>query len=115
MNYFVLLSGIVALLATIGHFTIGYQKFIKPVLKSDVEIIPKKVMLSIFHYISVFQVLSTFILIAVATGNCRAFENPSDVVKFIGITYAGFALVQIIIALTSSIKMGIFKLFQWVF
>lgn len=72
-------------------------------------------MQSLFHYMSVFMILTSVILIAFSLGENLVFENSTDVLKFIGFSYAGFAVVQFIIALTSSIKMGVFKLFQWVF
>ncbi len=115
MDYLILTSGILALLATIGHFMVGTKNFLKPVMNSDIDEIPKKVMQSIFHYMSVFLVLTSLFLLSISTGECRLFENTVDVVKLIGFIYAGFALVQLIIALTSKIKMGVFKLFQWIF
>ena len=115
MNYFTLTAGILAALETIGHFAVGTKDFLKPVMESGIEEIPKKVMQSLFHYMSVFMILTTVILIAVAMGYNLIFENTKDVVKFIGFTYAGFAVIQFLIAFTSSIKGGIFKLFQWVF
>ncbi len=115
MDYFILTSGVLASLATIGHFAVGTKDFLKPVMVSDIDEIPKKVMQSLFHYMSVFMVLTSIFLLAISTGKCMLFESTTDVVKLIGIIYGGFAVIQFIIALTSSIKMGIFKLFQWIF
>ncbi len=115
MNYYILTSGVIASLATIGHFAIGFKEFLKPVLISNVDEIPKKVMLSLFHYMSVFMIFTTVILLSISMGKNLIFENSSDIVRFIGYIYAGFAVVQFIIALTSSIKLGVFKLFQWIF
>lgn len=115
MDYLVLTAGVLASLATIGHFAIGAKDFLKPVMASNIDEIPKKVMQSIFHYISVYLILTSLFLIAISTGECMLFENTSDIVKLIGFIYAGFAIVQFIIALSSNIKMGIFKLFQWIF
>jgi hypothetical protein len=115
MNYLILIAGILAALATIGHFAIGTKDFLNPVMESNTDIIPKKVMQSLFHYMSVFMIFTSIVLIAVAMGYDLFFENPTDVVKLIGFTYAGFAVVQFVIAITSSIKGGVFKLFQWVF
>lgn len=115
MNYFILTAGILAALATIGHFTMGSKKFLRPVIKSDIDLTVKKVMQSLFHYMSVFMVLTSLFLIAISTGGCQLYENTPDVVRFIAIVYSGFAIVQFIIAATSEIKMGIFKLFQWIF
>ena len=115
MNYFILTAGVLAALATIEHFIMGAKDFLKPLMKSDIDLIVKKVMQSLFHYMSVFMVLTSIFLIVISTGKCQLYENTNDVVKFIGIVYAGFAIVQFIIAATSKIKVGIFKLFQWIF
>ncbi len=117
MNYYFLIAGILAFFACVGHFTMGSKDFLGPVLKSEIDTIPKKVMQSIFHYMSVYMVLTTAVLI----GNAFVIEmddcilNSHTVVRFIGVTYLGFAIAQFIIAATSKIEKGIFKLFQWVF
>ena len=115
MNSLILASGIIASFATIGHFAIGNKDFLRPVMNSNIDEIPRKVMQSLFHYMSVFMTFTSVILLAISLGNNLMFENPLDVVKFIGFTYAGFATVQFVIALTSKTKMGIFKMFQWIF
>jgi len=115
MDYFILTAGIIACLATIGHFAIGLKDFLKPVLNSQIDEIPKKVMQSLFHYMSVFMIVTSIFLLAISTGKCVLFDSTADVVKLIGFIYAGFAIVQFIIALTSSVKLGVFKLFQWIF
>ena len=115
MNYFILASGVVASLATIGHFALGNKVYVKPVMESDAPEIPKKVMLCAFHYMSVFMVLTVVILISFSMGNNLIFVNSSDILKLIGFSYAGFAIVQILVAFTSSIKMAVFKMFQWIF
>jgi len=114
MNYIILTSAVVATFATIGHFAIGNKEFLKPVLDSNAPEIPKRVMQSVYHYMSVYLILTAVILITFSLGENLVFENRADVLKFIGFSYAGFAVAQFIIALTSSIKMGIFKLFQWI-
>ena len=115
MNYFYLTAGILSLLATIGHFAMGTKDFLKPVLTSDIETIPKKVMHSLFHYMSVFLILTTIIMLMFSFGKPLVFQNTSDVSIFIGGSFTGFALVQLIIAVTSSLERGVLKLFQWVF
>ena len=115
MNYYLLIAGILAVLATIGHFAVGTKDFLKPVLNSNIDEIPKKVMHSLFHYMSVFMIITSVILISFALGNSLVFEKTNDVVLIIAIVYSGFAVIQLIIALNSSIKMGVFKLFQWIF
>ena len=115
MNYLLLIAGIISLSAVAGHFTMGVKDFLKPVLSSDIDIVPKKVMHSLFHYMSVFMSLTTAILFSFSFNENLVFTNQNDVLMFIGISYAGFAISQFLIALNSGIKMGVFKLFQWVF
>lgn len=115
MNYLLLIAGVIALFAIVGHFTIGARDFLKPVLSSDIDTILKKVMHSLFHYMSVFIVLTAIILLSFSFNENLIFENQHNVLKLIGITYAGFAISQFLIAINSGIKMGVFKLFQWVF
>jgi hypothetical protein len=115
MNYFILISAILSLAAVIGHFTMGRKEYLKPVLNSDIDIVPKKVMHSLFHYMSVFMVLSTIILFAGSSQSCPLYDYVHNMIRFIGIVYAFFAVTQFIIAITSGISGGVFKLFQWVF
>ncbi len=115
MNYPILISGIIALMAVIGHLTMGKKEYLNPVLESDLDIIPKKVMHSLFHYMTVFMVLSTIILFAGASRLCPLYDYVHNMIRFIALTYGFFAISQLIIALTSGLKGGAFKMFQWVF
>jgi len=93
----------------------GKNSYLKPVLDSGIDLVPKKVMQSVFHYVSVFLVLSTLILFAGSHHACPLYDYVHNMIKFIAIVYAFFGIVQIIIALNSGIPGGLFKLFQWVF
>lgn len=115
MNYFIFTSGVLASLATIGHFVAGTKNYLKPVMNSTIDLIPRKVMQSLFHYMSVYMILTSVVLLSVSMGGKLIFENTGDVVLLIGISYAGFAVIQLFIALTSSLKSGVIKLFQWIF
>jgi len=115
MNYFIFISALISLVAFIGHCSMGRKEYLKPVLDSDIDIIPKKVMQSLFHYMSVFMVLSMIILLAGSHHSCPMYDYVHNMVRFIGIVYAFFALTQFVIALTSNIPGGVLKMFQWVF
>ena len=115
MNYLTLIAGIIALTAVIGHFTMGTKQYLKPVMKSDIDEIPKGVMKSLFHYMSTFMIITTCFLIWSSFGMCTLFEHTNEVALFIGIIYGGFAISQFIIAAISPVKMGVFKMFQWIF
>lgn len=115
MNYFVFVAGVLALLATLGHFAMGYKLYIKPVESSNVAIVPKKIVLCLFHYMSAFLLISTIVLFSASVGDSLLFDSTRDVVRFIGIVYAGLAVAQLAVAFNSSIKRAHYKLFQWIF
>ncbi|MCG8308032.1 MAG: hypothetical protein MI975_11620 [Cytophagales bacterium] len=115
MNYFLLTAGVLAAFATIGHFSMGAKDFLKPVLDSNLDEIPKRVMQSLFHYMSVFMILSSIILLFFSVKDPLVLRGSADAVLVIGMHYAGFAVVQILIALVSNIRGALFKLFQWIF
>ena len=112
MNWLILIAGIVALAATVGHFTMGRKMFLKPMMDASFDQVSKKVMHSVFHYVSVFQILSAAALLAVGTG-CGFFTGTTLLVWFIALNYSLFALVGIVIAFTSGVPNGIVKMFQW--
>ena len=59
MNWFIIIAGLVCAFTTIGHFSVGSRKFLKPMLKASFDPVPKKVMHCVFHYISAYLILST--------------------------------------------------------
>ena len=114
MNWLMFASGIAALATTIGHFLLGSRDYLSPVLDASLDTVPKKVMLSVFHYISVFLILSTMALFAIALGIVTD-SQPSLIVRFVALNYLGFAIAQVTVALNSGIERAITKMFQWVF
>lgn len=115
MNFFIFISALISLVAFIGHCTMGRKEYLKPVLDSDIDIVPKKVMQSLFHYMSVFLVLSMIILLAGSHELCPMYDYVHNMIRFIGIVFAFFALTSFVIGLTSGISGGVLKMFQWLF
>lgn len=115
MNYYVTIAAFLVVAATVGHFMMGCRQFMQPVLDSDVDIVPKKVMHSLFHYMSMYMIITGIALLSFAFCPYIQLRYSMDIVLFIGISYAGFAIAQFIIAMSSGIPGGVFKLFQWVF
>ena len=113
MNWMVLIAGLAAGFVNLGHFTVGSKEFLKPMLQADFEDVPKKVMHCVFHYVSVYVVVSCIVLIAIGLGY-EFGTTDALLVKFIAINYFLFAIVQIVIATTSNIPNGLMKLFQWI-
>ncbi len=114
MNCYVLSAAIFALLTTVGHFVMGTKLYLVPMLKSDLEPVAAKVMQAVFHYVSVFLILSTVVLFAVALGKVPA-EAGHYLAAFVALNYAGFAVWELVIAFGSGIKGAPLKMFHWTF
>ena len=114
MNWLIIIAGVVAAFTTIGHFTIGSKQYLKPMLAASFDPEAKRVMQAVFHYVSTFLITSTLAMLAIGFGVITDVQ-PSLLVRFIAVTYALFAIWQIILAASSGIPRGILKMFQWVF
>jgi hypothetical protein len=114
MNWLILIAGVFAAFTTLGHFFVGSKNFLKPMLNADFDEVPKKVMHSVFHYVSTYLILSSLALLIIGLG-FDVDGGISPLVRFIAVNYAIFAVWQVIIALSSKIPNALFKLFQWIF
>ena len=114
MNWIVFIAGLVGVFTTFGHFTMGTKQYLTPMLEAQIDQVPKQVMHSAFHCVSVFLLLSTVTLLAIGVG---AFDEEETqlLVRFIAANYTLFAVWQIAIAVTSQIRNGMFKMPQWIF
>jgi hypothetical protein len=112
MNAPILVAGLAAALMTIGHFTIGSKQYLKPMLRASFDDLPKKFNHCVFHYISVYLLLSAISLLVIGLGYLDS-RKAIWLVQFIAVNYGVFALVQIVIAATSGIPNALFKFFQW--
>ncbi len=111
MNVTVFIAGIIALFATIGHFTMGRKQFLKPMLNAEFDLVAKKVMHSVFHYVSVFLILSAFFLTMIGARGANCVIDPFILLFFLGASYVLMAVWQVIIALLA--KVSLLKMFQW--
>ena len=114
MNGLLVASGSVALFTTIGQFLIGSRQFLRPMLATSFDPVARKVMHCVFHYVSVFLLLSTAALFAVGF-ELEIGQGTTLLIRFIAINYIAFAVWQLALASISGIPNGICKLFQWVF
>ena len=112
MNWLVLVSGLFAAFTTVGHFAMGGKLYLRPMLDASFDEVAKKVMHSVFHYVSTDLVLSAIVLLAAGLGLDFGLDLTL-VVKFIAVHYVICAIAQITIALTSKIPNGLFKMSQW--
>ncbi|WP_299789453.1 hypothetical protein [uncultured Shewanella sp.] len=110
--YFIAAAGL-GLITCIGHFTYGVKHFLTPMLNAQFEAVPKAVLHCVFHYVSVFLVLSTLVLASCGfelVSNMQGFS----LVLFVALNFGIFAIWQIYIAFVSDIKTPFRHLFQWV-
>jgi hypothetical protein len=110
MNPLIVSAGIIALITTAGHFTAGRKMYLKPLLESDMEDVPKKVLHCVFHYVSTFLLLS--ILALFVSGSMQIGRILSF---FIAVNYSLFAVWQLGLIKQSGIERGMLKMFQWIF
>lgn len=113
MNIYAVVAGVLALFAAIGHLTIGKKQFLSPMMNAEFDSLAKKVMQSVFHYISVFLFLTAYILIMPGVRGANCVIDPTPVFGFIGVNYLLFAIAQIIVAFRA--KISLLKMFQWIF
>lgn len=110
MNPLIVSAGFIALMTTAGHFTVGRKMYLKPLLKSEMEPVPKKVLHCVFHYVSTFLSLSTLALFVSAFTKIGRLATV-----FIALNYALFAVWQLSLVKASGIERGMLKMFQWTF
>lgn len=113
MNFYAVLAGVIALFAFVGHITIGRKMFLHPMMEAGFDALPKKVMLTVFHYVSIFQFLSALMLIMPGIRGASCNVDPTPLFGFIGLNYLVFAIGQVIIALRA--RISLLKMFQWIF
>ncbi len=112
MNRALIVSGLIALVCTIGHFAISGKAFLKPMLGASFDEAPKVVMHCVFRFVSVDFVLATIVLLAAGFGVTFGFDVRLLVI-FIGIHFALYGIVEVVLVLTSGIKGGLTKIYLW--
>lgn len=112
MNLLLMISGGIAAFVTIGHFVFGIRWYLQPMLNAEFEAIPKRVMQAVFHYVSVYLILSTLALLGAGMGWLPG-ASAGHLVRFIALNYFFFAIWQIVLAATSGIPGALLKMFQW--
>lgn len=112
MDILTLIAGILTAFVVFGHFIMSIKLYLSPMMKSDFDLIPKATMQCVFHYVSAFLVLSAIALL-VSGFNVFPAEKTEMLIKFIGLHFIAFTLVQIGYALKSKVEKPLVKMFQW--
>jgi hypothetical protein len=113
MNSMIILAGVASGITTIGHFSLGYKMYVLPMLRAEIDPVAKRVMLCVYHYMSVFLSLATISMLWLGY-MIKPGMKYNMLFLFLGTCFALMAIVQLILALTSRIPRGIWKMFQWV-
>ena len=114
MNIYFLIAAILTLLISIGHFTLGYRRFLKPMQQAQFDPVAKAAMNCVFHYISVFLLLATMVLFTCGFMLVSIMQSYS-LVLFIALNFILFAIWQLYICYFSDVANGFRSLYQWVF
>ena len=114
MNVYIFSAGIVATFATIGHFTYGRKMFLKPMLRAEFDPVAKRTMQIVFHYVSAFLIFSAYILLMTGFMGIACQFDPQMLHGFLLVVYLLMSITGKIMAWTSKIKGGLFKMFQWI-
>lgn len=112
MNVLIFIAGLLTSFVAIGHFAAGIKMYLKPMLDSNMELIPKTTMQAVFHYVSVFLVLAAITLVLIGI-NKLSYTNNQLLVKFIGSNFILFTGVQIFYAFKNRVKKPLITMFQW--
>ncbi len=113
MNLLVFIAGIIAALATIGHFTMGTKLYLRPLLSSEVDPIVKTIFKSVFHYSSIFLLTSTIVMLNVGFRGVNCVYDSFLIMAFFSVNYLLMGIWQLIIALRSGIQKPLLSIFQW--
>ena len=112
MNGYFLVSGVLAAFMLVGHSTIGRKQFFVPMLAATFDRTSKRIMEFVWHMATVSLVLPPIVLIY---SGLRAGADPATeiLIGFIGLQFAAWGLVHLLLVATSGLRGAIYKLFQW--
>lgn len=112
MNYFFIAASIMGLMTFFGHFSFGRQRYLTPMIESDLDPVVKGEIHSVFHFVSVFIVLSTLVLAACGFDVISSMQG-FGLVLFVALNFGIFAIWQLFLAFDSEIQSPYRHLFQW--
>jgi hypothetical protein len=112
MNIYFFMAAIVSLLACVGHFTLGYRQFLRPMQQAQFDPIANVLISCAFHYLSVFLLLSTMVLFACGFMLVSSMQSYS-LVLFIALNFILFAIWQLYIGYFVETVGILSSWFQW--
>lgn len=113
MNIYLLIAGMIAVLTFIGHLSYGRREFLLPMLRADYDPTAKAIMHCVFHYVSVFLLLSSVVLLACAFAAVALMQSFGMLI-FIAVNFGLFAIWQLYIGFMTDVNVSFKRLFQWI-
>ncbi len=110
MNLLVLAAGIIAVFTTLVHVIAGQIDPARPLLTSDLEPVAKATLMACWHIVSLALASSS---LALVYASVDAENVASTMVWWIGLAYAAFAAVFVIVGWFFFGAKGLIKLPQW--
>lgn len=114
MNIYLLIAAVLASITCVGHFVMAKPQFLRPMLQADFDPTTKTLMHCVFHYVSIFLVLSTLVLFACGLQLVSTMQTYA-LSLFISLNFMLFAIWQIYIGYFAEAKSARRVQFQWVF
>ncbi|GIU51658.1 hypothetical protein TUM4438_42060 [Shewanella sairae] len=114
MNIYLLIAGLLSLITCAGHLTYGRKHFLLPMQQAAFDPAAKAVMHCVFHYVSVFLLLSSLVLLACGFAAIARMQSFGMLI-FIALNFGLFAIWQLYIGFMSEANVTFRRLFQWLF
>lgn len=114
MNIYLLVAAVLASITCVGHFVIAKPQLLCSKLQADFDPTAITLMHCVFHYVSIFLVLSTLVLFACGLQWVPRMQTYA-LALFISLNFMLFAIWQIYIGYFAEAKSVRRVQFHWVF
>jgi len=114
MNFYLILAGVLTGSVLIGHLTYSKRQYLLPIQQADFDPVVKTVIHCLFHYCSIFMLLSSLILFACGF-EAISYMHSFGILIFIALSFGLFAIWQVYISFSSELEKPLRSLFQWLF
>ena len=113
MNVLLLISGLLALIATFGHTFGGINKVLPPILKASFHFQDKVTIQAVWYALAINLFFFSACLLILGF-NQDLIDHTRWLVRLISIQYFLYSIVYLIISINSGINKGVLKIFQWI-
>ncbi|MCW9034807.1 MAG: hypothetical protein OQJ97_11365 [Rhodospirillales bacterium] len=113
MNTYLLISGFIATFMLVGHSTIGRKQFFLPMVDAPFDPTAKRMMGFVWHMSTVTLVGPPLVLLyAGYVGG--ADQRWEFLIVFLGLQFAAWGGIHLLLMTTSGLPGAIYKQFQWI-